>query len=59
MANLSKIHAGIILINGKIITVDKNDSVVEAVAILDNKFVAVGDTCYIKTLAGPETETSI
>jgi predicted amidohydrolase YtcJ len=53
---LSKLCADTILINGKIITVDKNDSIVEAVAILDNKFVAVGNTYDIKTLVGPRTE---
>jgi predicted amidohydrolase YtcJ len=53
---LSKLCADTILINGKIITVDKNNSIVEALAILDNKFVAVGDTYDIKNLVGPRTE---
>jgi predicted amidohydrolase YtcJ len=49
-------YADRILINGKIITVDRYDSIVEALAIKDGKFLAVGSTSEIKELAGPKTE---
>jgi predicted amidohydrolase YtcJ len=45
-----------ILVNGKIITVDPNDSIVGAVAIKDGKFLATGSTEEIKELAGRNTE---
>ena len=44
------------LINGKIITVDPDDRVVEAIAIYRNKIEALGTTEEIKKLAGPETK---
>ncbi|WP_458210579.1 amidohydrolase [Haladaptatus sp. NG-SE-30] len=44
-----------ILYDGTIRTVDAEDSVVEAVAIRDGRFLAVGDTADIRTLAGPNT----
>ena len=49
-------HADTILINGKIITVDQADSVVESVAIKDGKFIATGSTEEMKELAGKNTE---
>jgi predicted amidohydrolase YtcJ len=45
-----------ILINGNILTVDANDTVVEAVAIRDGRIVAVGDNADILMLAGPNTD---
>jgi len=45
-----------VLFNGKIVTVDKDFSVVEAVAIKDGKFVAVGSNAEIRALIGPQTE---
>ena len=45
-----------VLINGKIITVDHVDSIVEAVAIKDGKFLANGSTSEIMRLAGKRTE---
>jgi predicted amidohydrolase YtcJ len=45
-----------ILVNGKIITVDPNDSIVGAVAIKDGKFLATGSTEDIKELAWMNTE---
>lgn len=53
---MSSIHADKVLLNGKIITVDPNDTIVEAVAILGNKIVAVGSNDEVKMYAGPETE---
>jgi len=45
-----------VLINGKIITVDHADSIVEAVAIKDGKFLANGSTPEIMKLVGDRTE---
>ena len=45
-----------VLYNGKILTVDDAFSVVEAVAIRDGRFLLVGDTDEIRSLAGPDTE---
>ncbi len=45
----------IILINGRILTVDAKDSVAEAVAIAKGKIVAVGSTAEIQRRAVPTT----
>jgi predicted amidohydrolase YtcJ len=45
-----------VLVNGKIVTVDNDFSIVEAVAIKDGKFVGVGTNQEIQKLAGPKTE---
>jgi len=44
------------LINGKIITIDENDSIVEAVACKDKKVIAVGDYEKVKAYIGADTE---
>jgi predicted amidohydrolase YtcJ len=44
-----------ILINGKILTVDAKDSIVEAVAVAQGKIVAVGSSVDIQRRAGPAT----
>lgn len=49
-------YPDLILINGKIITVDKNFSVQQAVAVRDEKIFAVGLTSRIKSLAGPKSK---
>lgn len=49
-------HADMVLVNGKIVTVDKSFSVQEAVAIRDGKILAVGSASSIRALAGPETK---
>jgi len=46
----------LILNNGKILTVDKNFSTVEAVAITGNSIAAVGNNADIMKLAGPNTQ---
>jgi predicted amidohydrolase YtcJ len=46
-----------VLLNGKILTVDPQFSIREALAIRDGKIVAVGTTADIKKLAGPQTRT--
>src|ERR1700722_8205943 len=45
----------LILIHGKILTVDAKDSIAEAVAIAKSKIVAVGSTAEIQRRAGPTT----
>ncbi|NHN42906.1 amidohydrolase [Halorubellus sp. JP-L1] len=49
-------HPETILYGGTIRTVDEADSVAEAVAIRDGRFLAVGDTDEVRDLAGPETD---
>ncbi|MBF8268541.1 MAG: Amidohydro 3 protein [Gammaproteobacteria bacterium] len=44
-----------ILINGKILTVDANFSITEAIAIQGERILAVGTTGEIQALAGPAT----
>jgi predicted amidohydrolase YtcJ len=48
--------ADLLLINGKIMTVDPDFSIVEAVAVRDGKILAVGTTSEIETWKGPGTE---
>ena len=50
------IEADLVLINGKIITVDKEDSIVEAVAVKDNRIIATGPTSKVNKLVGEGTE---
>src|SRR5579871_2529076 len=45
----------LVLLNGKIITVDERFSVAQAVAIRGERFTAVGTTQQISALAGPST----
>ena len=48
--------ADTMLFNGKVITADANFSIVEAVAISGDKFLAVGNDEDIKKLVGPDTK---
>jgi predicted amidohydrolase YtcJ len=48
--------AELVLLNGKIITVDPQDSIAEAVAISAGRLVAVGRTADIKARAGAATQ---
>jgi len=48
--------ADMVLVNGKVVTVDSDDSIVEAVAVKNGKILAVGSTDEIKSLAGEGTE---
>ena len=47
--------ADTVFYNGKVLTVDQNFSVAEAVAVLDGKITAVGRTDEVLRLAGPDT----
>ena len=49
------IEAGEVTVNGKIITVDADDSVAAALAIRDGRILALGTTAEIEALAGPST----
>jgi hypothetical protein len=49
-------RADVILVNGRVLTVDRNDSVAEAVAVTAGRISAVGTTAQIKTMAGETTE---
>ena len=48
--------ADLILRDGRIVTVDADWRIAEAIAIRDGSFVAVGDDAAIAALAGPSTE---
>lgn len=49
-------YSGKVFINGKIITVNQNFDVVEALAIRDGKFLAVGSNKQVLEAAGPNAE---
>ncbi len=44
-----------VFVNGKILTVDERSSIVEAVAVSDGRFIAVGTNKAIDDFAGPDT----
>jgi len=46
-----------VLIGGKILTLDRTDSVAEALAMEHGKISAVGSTTQIRALSGPQTKT--
>ena len=50
-----KTHPDLIYFNGKIVTVDSAFSIARAVAIKDDRFMAVGSDEDVSALAGPET----
>ena len=54
--DLGVLHPDTVLFNGKIVTVDEDFSIAEAVAIKDGRFVAVGSSSQIRGLAGDQTE---
>jgi predicted amidohydrolase YtcJ len=47
--------ADLILLGGKITTLNKGQPEAQAVAIRDGRFLAVGDNRFIKSFAGPST----
>ena len=53
---LDELMPDLVLFNGKIVTVDEDFSIAEAVAIKDGKFVAVGTNAEILALVGKNTE---
>jgi predicted amidohydrolase YtcJ len=48
--------ADIVLLNGKVITVDSGDRIAQAVAIAAGKIVAVGTNAEVTKFAGPRTQ---
>jgi len=55
-ADLGGLHPDMVLFNGKIVTVDEDFSIAEAVAVKGGKFIAVGSNAQIRGLAGDRTE---
>jgi predicted amidohydrolase YtcJ len=49
-------NADLILINGKILTVDAKDSIVEAVAIAGGKIIAAGSNDAVRKLAAKNAQ---
>lgn len=50
------LRADMVLVNGKILTVDPQDTIVEAVAVKDGRVLATGTTSEIMELSGEGTE---
>ena len=48
--------ADLLLINGRVLTMDVHDSVAQAVAVRDGKIVALGTTAEVELLAGASTQ---
>ncbi len=49
-------NADLILLNGKVTTLDRQNPEVQAAAVRDGRFVAVGSDREVMTLAGPDTQ---
>ena len=47
----------LILYNGKVLTVDRQFTVAEAVAVRDGRILSVGSTADVRRLAGPDTRS--
>ena len=56
MAVHPALAADLMLINGRLLTMDSHNPVVQAVAVKDGKIVAVGDTAEVEVLAGATTQ---
>lgn len=56
MALDERLAADMVLVGGKVVTVDARDSIVEAVAVRDGRIMATGSTSDIMSLAGEHTE---
>ncbi|MDH5199462.1 MAG: amidohydrolase family protein [Candidatus Bathyarchaeota archaeon] len=52
---VDELGAGLVLLNGKIITVDPSETIAEAVAVRDGRFLKVGSSEEIRRLAGSKT----
>lgn len=56
LASAPSAHAGTVYLNGKIVTLDPGERIVEAMAVADGKIVAVGHNEEVKIGAGPGAE---
>ena len=56
MAVHHALAADLLLINGRVLTMDVHDSVAQAVAVRDGKIVAVGTNAEVELLAGASTQ---
>ena len=50
---LEDLGADLVILNGKVVTVDKNDLIFEAVAVKNGRIIKVGTTEDVKALASP------
>src|SRR4051812_28231518 len=48
-------RADIVLLNGRVLTVDSSDRVAQAVAIAGSRIIAVGSNADVERTAGPNT----
>ncbi len=48
-------QADLVLLNGKVITVDSEDTIVEAVAVKNGRIDKLGKNEFVKTFVGPQT----
>lgn len=48
-------HPELVLVNGKVVTVDDRFTIQEAVAVRDGRILAVGTSAVVRALAGPRT----
>ncbi len=53
---MNKISADLVIVNGTIVTVDSGNSIVEALAVFDDKILDVGSAEKIKPLIGKNTK---
>lgn len=56
MTSIDPSYADLILVNGHIATLDTRGSFVEAAAIRDGKFIAVGESTQVSAHRGPRTQ---
>ena len=55
IVNAQQPRADLILVNGRVLTVDANDRVAQAVAVAGNRIIAVGSNADVERTAGPNT----
>jgi hypothetical protein len=55
MEKISELSADLVLVNGKVVTIDSEDSIVEAIAVKNGLITATGTTKEIMRLVGPKT----
>jgi len=51
------VYPTLVLVNGKVLTVDEQFTIAEAIAVRDGRILAVGSNADIKRLVGPNTRT--